>query len=354
MTGTVAIFYDGQSSNPQEVNIVLDEGSDAVVFNSLLLKGQSWGLKSMDVGKVGSAIEIKPSDNSLECIRIDDQDFIRAFHKLRKEKGYVGVYHRMVGLGLGVHAALALAILGVIALAYLYFMPWVAEKAVVLIPEDYENTIGDAFFEQYADFSSIDTAKTKALNLFAGQLDLNNTREIKFTVINSETVNAFALPNGNVVVFTGIIDLMQDYDELAGLIGHEVAHVNNRHSMKMMCRNLAGYIFLSAVLSDVNGIMAVIGDNVHSLQSLTYSRRFEHEADEEGLKMLYDNKVNPAGMSKLFTRLQGEHDKFIPEFLSSHPVTEDRIEFIDNTIAKKKAEPVENARLHELFLEIKD
>ena len=76
---------------------------------------------------------------------------------------------------------------------------------------------------------------------------------IKFSVINSETVNAFALPDGNVVVFTGIIDLMDDYDELAGLIGHEVAHVNNRHSMRMMCRNLAGYIFLSAVLSDVNG-----------------------------------------------------------------------------------------------------
>lgn len=354
MIRTTAIFYDGQSSNPQEVNIVLDVSSDVVVFDSLSAKGQSWSIKTIDVGRIGRAIEIRPTSSSLTSIRIDDLDFIHAFHKLRKERGYVDVYHRMVGLGLGIHAALALAILGGIALIYLYVMPWVAEKAVVLIPEEYENTVGDVFFEQYADFASIDPAKTELLNQFAGQLTLGNTREIRFTVISSETVNAFALPNGNVVVFTGIIDLMEDYDELAGLIGHEVAHVNNRHSMKMMCRNLAGYVFLSAVLSDVNGIMAVIGDNVHSLQSLTYSRRFEHEADEEGLKMLIQNKIDPKGMSELFTRLQPAHDDLIPEFLSSHPVTGDRIEFIDKSIAKNKSEVVDNARLRGLFLEIRE
>lgn len=354
MIRTKGIFYDGQSSAPQEVSIVLDAGTDALVFDSLVIKAQSWSLRTVDVGKTGAAIEVKPTSNALECLRIEDPDFILAFNKLRKERGYVGVYHRMVGLGLAIHAALALMILGGIALIYLYVMPWIAEKAVVLIPESYENAIGDTFFSQYADFASIDSAKTEALTQFAGQLDLKNTREIKFIVINSETVNAFALPNGNVVVFTGIIDLMQDYDELAGLLGHEVAHVNNRHSMKMMCRNLAGYVFLSAVLSDVNGIMAVIGDNVHSLQSLTFSRRFEHEADVQGLEMLIANQVDPKGMSKLFTRLQGEHDEFIPEFLSSHPVTKDRIEFIDRSISKGKSTVVENTRLRELFEEIKD
>ena len=166
-------------------------------------------------------------------------------------------------------------------------------------------------------------------------------------------MNAFALPDGHIVVYTGILNQMQHYDELVGLIAHEAIHVNNRHSMKMMCRNLSGYIFVSAVLSDVNGVMAIIGDNVHSLQSLSYSRQFEREADKEGFYLMKKNQVNPKGMTNLFNRLQANSDNLVPEFLSSHPITKERLNYITRLIKFNSYPVVEHPHLEELFKKLK-
>ena len=122
--------------------------------------------------------------------------------------------------------------------------------------------------------------------------------------------------------------------------------------MKMMCRNLSGYLFVSAILGDVNGIMAIIGDNVNNLQSLSFSREFEHQADADGFKILMQNQVNPQGMSNLFKRLDDQMS-IIPEFLSSHPVTKERIQFIDQLIKTKPYQIKENTRLEILFKELK-
>jgi predicted Zn-dependent protease len=154
-------------------------------------------------------------------------------------------------------------------------------------------------------------------------------------------------------VFSGILKEMEDYDELVGLLGHEASHVNNRHSMKMLCRSLSGYLFVSVILGDANGIMATIGDNVNNFQSLSFSREFEHQADADGFKILIANKVNPQGMSNLFKRLQQHHSISIPEFLSSHPVTENRIDFINKMIKNQKNQQVTNPQLEKLFAKLK-
>jgi beta-barrel assembly-enhancing protease len=167
-------------------------------------------------------------------------------------------------------------------------------------------------------------------------------------------VNAFSLPDGNIIVFTGIIDVMKDYDELAGLIGHEVSHINNRHSMKMLCRNLSGYLFVSAMLSDVNGIMAIIGDNVHNLQSLSYSRQFERQADEQGTALMVMNGINPKGMTTLFSRLKASEKVTMPAFISSHPITDDRIADINRLYKRTPRSFQYNPVLENLFQQVKN
>ena len=166
-------------------------------------------------------------------------------------------------------------------------------------------------------------------------------------------LNAFALPDGNIVVFTGIIDAVENANELSGLIGHEAAHVNKRHSMKMLCRNLSGYLFISAVFNDVNGITAIIGDNIHSLQSMSYSRTFEKEADIEALEILQQNNIDPKGMLLLFDRLESHSVIEIPEFLSSHPITKERSNYIKELITKKKIKIVSNKKTEDLFKKLK-
>jgi predicted Zn-dependent protease len=249
---------------------------------------------------------------------------------------------------------MGLGFLGLVAAIYFFIIPILIDRSIDLIPKSFDKEIGEKYLAQYVLFNKIDSAKTKSLSEFAYQLVLENGDNMKFVVVESSTVNAFALPDGTIVVFTGILDKIDSYDELVALIGHEAAHVNGRHGIKMICHDLTGYIFISAILGDVTGIQAIIGDNLNSLQSLSFSREFEKEADEKGLLLMYNNNINPEGMIKLFERLKQEDKLSLPEFLASHPVTDKRILFAKEAIKKGGYQIKTSSRLDSLFIKIKN
>ena len=346
---TTAVYFDGESSTPQNIELFLDKKRAVFYFETSKAGWINWNLERLDFIYKSDALKLQLKENPAENINIKDTHFITDLKTFLHENGNVGWYQKLMNLGFKAHTVLAITLLLSIALSYFFVLPWVAEKAVVLVPESYDTDLGNLVFEQSMMTSTVDSTRTAKLNQFAQQLKLNNTKKLHFTVVDSDIVNAYALPNGNIVVFTGIIDKMKSYEELAGLIGHEVAHVNHRHSMKLLCRDLSGYLFISAVLGDVNGVMSVIGENANSLQSLSFSRDFEHQADEEGYNILVANQINPKGMSDLFSRLQEKETFSIPEFLSSHPVTEERIHFIQTLLKSKKLEVKENSQLKSLF-----
>ena len=349
---TFCIFYDGNSSLPHNIELFFNSEKASLFFDTAPQTYSKWELKAVTFEKKGAALNLQHGDNPTQNIVVEDAQFISLLLEAKAKAGNQNWYNALISHGLGIHIAIAISILGLIGLSYVYFIPWVAEKSVAVIPESYDIRLGKLAFEQNMYFTKVDSVKTRALNEFASTLNLNNTKKIQFTVVDSPIINAFALPDGNIVIYTGIINEMKDYDELVGLIGHEVSHVNNRHSMKMICRNLSGYLFVSAILGDANGIMATIGDNVNSLQSLSFSRKFEHEADAEGFKIVVQNNINPKGMSNLFKRLDKSTD-FIPEFLSTHPITKERIVFIDEMIKNKPIQPNDNPKLKALFKTLK-
>ena len=351
---TTGIFFDGESAIPKEIELIFDIEKSVFVFETENNQQHFWNLNEIEFQTKSNHMYLEYGNDPIQNIKISDSDFVSRINDFRKKKGNQSWYQKLMDMGIKAHILFTFFIFAIIGLGYFYALPWVAEKAVVIIPEDYDSHLGTTFFEQNMLFSDVDAKKTKALNLFAKELNLRNTKKLKFTVVDSPIVNAYALPDGNIVVFTGILNTMKDYDELVGLIGHEVAHVNHRHSMKMVCRNLSGYLFVSAILGDANGIMATIGDNVNNLQSLSYSRNFEHEADVEGFEIIALNKINPKGMSNLFKRLEDKEVVTIPEFLSSHPVTTERIKDINQLIKAKPFPFQDNLKLKKLFLEIKN
>lgn len=350
---TTAVFYDGNSSVPQQIELSLNKLNATLEFRISDGAYYKWLIKEVIFDKRATGLRLKHGSDIVQHIKIKDADFIDVVHHFRKENGHISWYQKLLDLGFAAHFGIAVVIMALIGLSYLYAIPWVAEKSVVLIPEEYDNKLGDSAWAGNEYFMNVDSKKTKLLNDFAKQLNLKNSKKLKFIVVKSGEINAFALPDGSIVVFTGILEEMKNYDELVGLLGHEASHVNNRHSMKMLCRSLSGYLFISVILGDANGIMATIGDNVNSFQSLSFSREFEHQADADGFKILLANKVNPQGMSNLFKRLKQNNFVSIPEFLSSHPVTENRIEFIDKMIKNQKFQKVNHPQLESLFAELK-
>lgn len=353
MIKTSAVFFDGISSVPKKIGIEFDEHLGQFNFECPIDVAQTWAIEDTLIEPLGQILTLRIKSAPLQFIKIEDAEFIAALNVYLKTNGQLSRYQSLINLGIRVHVAIAISILGMIVLIYMYLIPWIGEKSVVLVPLKYDQEIGTNFYHHYCQYHTIDTVKTDALNQFAKHLELKNRVALKFTVIVSKDINAFALPDGHIIVFTGILDQMKDYSELVGLLGHEVVHVNHRHTMKMICRNLSGYLFISVVLSDVNGIMAVIGDNVRNLQSLSYSRQFEREADVDGFYLMTLNQVNPRGMTNLFSRLESRNNISIPEFLSSHPINQERLKNIEKLIKSKSFPFVEDGSLKVLFEKIK-
>jgi beta-barrel assembly-enhancing protease len=351
---TQAQYYDGLTSKPQLTSITFESLSEKIHFYTQEGESKQWELNQILFDKRPNGFHLLNKSNSSEYLKVADFLFVDQLNDHRAEQGYITWYEKLIGLSKASIFGIALGILSVFALIYLYAVPFLAEQAVALIPESYDDKLGDTAWLESQYKEDTDVEKSATLTAFANSLKLNNRKKLHFTVVDSETVNAFAMPDGNIVVFTGIIDKMQSYEELVGLLGHEASHVNQRHSMKMLCRSLSGYLLVSVLVGDANGIMAVLASNADAIQSMSFSRSFETEADNEGFKILKNNRIDPKGMIHLFERLNEEKSIDIPEFLSSHPVTDDRIENINKQIKGDGYAAKENIKLKQLFEKLKD
>ena len=167
-----------------------------------------------------------------------------------------------------------------------------------------------------------------------------------FHVINESVYNAFATPAGHIFVYTGLIEAMNEEEELAGIIGHEIAHVYCRHisqkierSKKIRMATLAG--MAAGILMGLGGASeaasAVTMGSTAAGQSaeLAYSREDEMQADQFGLKFLEQAGYNASGLLEILKKIRSKTwfgSDQIPTYLMTHPAVEDRIAFISSWI----------------------
>lgn len=159
-----------------------------------------------------------------------------------------------------------------------------------------------------------------------------------FAVLDSPVVNAFAIPGGYVYVTRGILALMRSEAELAVVLGHELGHVNARHSIHRMSEQMVfglGLALGSALNKTVADIAGLAGVGIQLL-FLKYSRDDERQADQLGIEYSRKGSYNPGEMIDFFASLEkmgdlsGQHS--IPGFLSTHPLTSERIQNTKNML----------------------
>jgi predicted Zn-dependent protease len=140
-------------------------------------------------------------------------------------------------------------------------------------------------------------------------------------------VNAFALPGGYVVVFTGLIKEANSPEEVAGVLSHEINHVLQRHGMERIVKTLGVMAVAAIVLGDQQGLIGLARQLGVEIVTLKFSRDQETEADTTGLHLLRKAKVDPAGMIAFFERLaQSEKEQQRIELFSTHPMSAARAE----------------------------
>lgn len=153
-----------------------------------------------------------------------------------------------------------------------------------------------------------------------------------FFVVDSKEVNAFALPGGFIYVNRGLIERADKLDELAGVLGHEIGHVTNRHSVKLMEKQQAanvgvtlGCVLTGACESQTTGTLVnVAGTAIFA----KFSREAETEADESAVRYVTRAGIDPRGIPRMFEKLleeRGRQPSTVAAWFSTHPLEEDRI-----------------------------
>lgn len=168
----------------------------------------------------------------------------------------------------------------------------------------------------------------------------------QFYVVNTDVVNAFALPGGIVYVNRGVLERADKMDELAGVLGHEIEHVVRRHSVKQM-EQMQGAnvgVALACTLTNIcSNQAAATAINVGGTAIFAkFSRTDEVQADEGGFHNLINAGISPEGMLSFFQKLLAEEQQSgssgaASSWFSDHPGTQDRIQDIQNMLAQTPA-----------------
>ncbi|MFO7543549.1 MAG: M48 family metalloprotease [Thiobacillus sp.] len=222
-------------------------------------------------------------------------------------------------------------------------LPDLGEVSRQYFSDQEEQTLGRAIMRDvYSDPRYLDDPEIESyLNQLGYKLvsvSTRNQRDFTFFVVDDPTINAFAMPGGNIGIHTGLLLAAQSESELASVIAHEIAHVTQDHIARMVAAQSQSYwptmaalaLALLASRSNPNVASAAIASTqAFSIQSqLNYSRDYERESDRLGYDMLSRAGFDPRGMSGFFNRLQRAsrfYDSSAPAYLRTHPLTSDRI-----------------------------
>lgn len=149
----------------------------------------------------------------------------------------------------------------------------------------------------------------------------------RLRIIHDDSVkNAFCTPGGYIYVYSGLMKYLDSEEQLAGVLAHEVGHADYRHSTRQMTK-LYGVQFLMNVIA---GDREAIKQVTTSLIGLRFSRSHETEADKASVHYLCPTQYDAAGGAKFFEKIQEDGGGSMPEFLSTHPNPDNRIEFFYN------------------------
>lgn len=159
-------------------------------------------------------------------------------------------------------------------------------------------------------------------------------------IVDDQLVNAFAAPGGFTYLSTGLILHSDTCAELAGVMGHELAHVTERHGVKSIEEAYGLQVVSEFFLGE--GLAADAAQTIYAfLSNTSFSREHESEADSVGLQIAHDAGYNPYGLVDFFAKLLAlQGDNYVPKFLSSHPATDERIAAVSNQIESRYGDGV--------------
>lgn len=251
-------------------------------------------------------------------------------------------YYIMKTLVLQASVLIAIFVTGWLLLAqvnWLGLLPWTSED-VHILSEENEKKLGDALWEMMETSEVVvrDSLVLKPVDSLLQRICERNgidARGIQLHVIMQEEVNAFAMPGNHLVVHSGLILAAADETELAGVLSHELAHLQQRHVSQKIVKELGISLLLAIV---TGGDPGLINQAIQYLASTSYDRSLEREADSKAVDYLLNAAIDPLGFARFLEKI-AEGDEVagqLPGWISTHPNPRERAEEVRSRLAGRR------------------
>ena len=285
-------------------------------------------------------------------LEVNDPVFVKTFLQKYKHTRSAGLHQLALRGGLKATLIVLLALAGILLFGHFYALPWCVNRVVDRLPHSFDKELGALAAQSIHETN--DPLGSRLLSDFAHQIKWDTQDSLTFCIVKSDIENAYALPGGRIVVYSGLLEKLQSSDQLAALLSHEVAHVTSRHSVKKLCRDMSATMLVSIAFGNASGATNTLYANAASLYSLTYSRQYEQEADIRGMETLRRNHISQLGMLGLMQALQQpDRQTNIPEFVRTHPLTENRMNYVRKDIAANFAFTEKNTQRELIFRQLR-
>jgi beta-barrel assembly-enhancing protease len=215
---------------------------------------------------------------------------------------------------------------------------------VARVPPTWEQEFGDSQIRKLraGDILVNDSNQLARLTALAAPLTKvmpGAAAGVKFYIVDDDEPNAFALPGGHVVVNTGLLDMVDNPEELMGVLAHEMAHVSERHIARHLISAAGPFVIFGVFLHSREGLLNLLSTGSGMMIVQGYSQEYETEADDVGWKYLVAADINPRGMISMFRKFQdyealqrGSLD--VPQAFRSHPALDKRIARLERRLNK--------------------
>lgn len=236
----------------------------------------------------------------------------------------------------GVNLAVLLVLIGIAALLVVgafAVLRAAGERAVALVPPAWEVALGKTAAKNI--LTQKKTCSHPAVVRAANEIGMrlvgalgSTPYSYRIRVLDDAEPNAFALPGGYVFLNRGLVDAAADLDEVAGVLAHELAHVQLRHGLSNIVRQAGFFIGFSVLIGDLGAVEQVFLSNATSLVEMSFSRDQETQADAEAVALMHRAKLNPLGLPRFLLTLSAQEGiaGALPSFLSTHPNSQQRSE----------------------------
>jgi Zn-dependent protease with chaperone function len=242
--------------------------------------------------------------------------------------------------------ALLAAVLIVLSLlaAYRYLLPWGAEVIAMRVPGSVLQKMSGASLETLDSLmlqpSKLDVSRQQALTVAFAKLQPLPESQLHYRIVFRSSpamgANAFALPDGTIVLLDELVDLTRDDSEIIAVLAHERGHVEQRHALRMVLQSSVVGLVMTWYVGDVSGLLATVPAMVAQAK---YSRDMEREADEYAERTLQLNALSPCLLASVLDKLEAAHlarqtgkqpqanagKSEALDYLSSHPATNERM-----------------------------